>query len=1177
MLDKSGQLVMTPEELSQRVGAKVSQEKYQAIQNAVKEGKTGQDITHNWFTEDYEAVLASEPDGGIDLASRNALPNLVLAMYLTDYRGSEIKTREGLLRVLKGLIDGSDVKGIDAVSRLNHVAFQSLVLGQGERGYEAEVRARIGAAVKKAARTDFAPYEELYKEVKELDTYTLLPAAQWLRERVENGQEVRVENGQEVDVDIVQQGVESTINGNSAVDYFDPDQNRAMDFLNNDPQAWVSFTDMLKLSFRNDAYGRKIGDILIEDAIRIAKKVLHENRGIGFRLGDRSDEFAIVLPGSLKPEKAKNILLKIQKEIKDEYLKYSIARLPDGLAEKVKNISGVKDVSRVVRFNQNSTTVLFVKDSGDISGRLTLDRILREIGQESGEVNEVSVPYLPAGAVRFRGEGSLQDKLEASLKEAEIIQRVAKQAGELVGIEGLIEKPPIKEGATLNGVDSSKLETYIEKAKEYLPGLREFVKRHPDHGREKAKLVKLDTGLAAFMRPNLIEILEYVMELAKSADSFTFLVRGPPDSFYFVTCAKGKWQVIFVRQNILTVEGSNLQENFLSLRKASGRQGVPGKHTFKVINDFDELGHNFGNQIIKLENVSLLDAFNNQLEGAKEKGGILDEQSINAALSNASSSMNELINKNGIDFSVSFEAISIISDDYAERKNKTDTDIAEEIPGLIEVLNKNHKIVKISDDTVKFFSEYKDQWPNILAEKESSEAARSSEADAELAKADLFYSDSIKSLDNESEKDLAINQAEAAVGNSGLPAKDFNLKIFSKLGEEVYGWEIIVSQLMRLDPAVLVKHRNYLKSKVKNPVVYYIGIGGPNNSKGNLGAGPEIHIGIDVAIPLIESDFSVLVGADLESFNFQEFQNGIRINLGRVFDKTTGRCVTETLRFNKLLDNKFEATFTYDGVERKIIMYAGRDLMVADFIPEEIEGGFNVLTLNGAGFFTTPKTARRTLELLTLGKGVIFIGSDDQELYDARQTTSEFSQSISGRNIWKYLKENGYFSMQFIGVYEDYGGKRGIWCVNKNSVLADSVGQDNLPILPLAQPQGNPGGIDFRFLPIVTQSLDNLKADIRFMPQSSLQRINLTKEWSDIERLVNSGITPSAERLREYFAASYVDGSLDSDMNKIISCISDILRMEEQDCSLTDPVLKDILVVLWSGRSAKELKLAFAN
>jgi hypothetical protein len=122
-----------------------------------------------------------------------------------------------------------------------------------------------------------------------------------------------------------------------------------------------------------------------------------------------------------------------------------------------------------------------------------------------------------------------------------------------------------------------------------------------------------------------------------------------------------------------------------------------------------------------------------------------------------------------------------------------------------------------------------------------------------------------------------------------------------------------------------------------------------------------------------------------------------------------------------------------------------------------------------------------------------------------------------------------------------------------------------------------PGGIDFRFMPIVTQSMDSLRASIRSLPRNSLQDVNLIKEWSDIERLVSSGIVPSTERLKEYFIASYYKDNLDSDMEKIVSCISDILRQEEESCCSTDPMLKDMLVVLGSGRSGEELKLALAN
>jgi hypothetical protein len=123
----------------------------------------------------------------------------------------------------------------------------------------------------------------------------------------------------------------------------------------------------------------------------------------------------------------------------------------------------------------------------------------------------------------------------------------------------------------------------------------------------------------------------------------------------------------------------------------------------------------------------------------------------------------------------------------------------------------------------------------------------------------------------------------------------------------------------------------------------------------------------------------------------------------------------------------------------------------------------------------------------------------------------------------------------------------------------------------------NKGGIDFRFLPIVTQSVGSLRASIRSMPQVSLQRLDLVQEWSDIERLINAGITPSAQRLKEYLASSCFKGNLDRDMEKIVSCIADILRMEEESCSATDQALKDILVVLGSGRSGEELKVAFSG
>jgi len=123
------------------------------------------------------------------------------------------------------------------------------------------------------------------------------------------------------------------------------------------------------------------------------------------------------------------------------------------------------------------------------------------------------------------------------------------------------------------------------------------------------------------------------------------------------------------------------------------------------------------------------------------------------------------------------------------------------------------------------------------------------------------------------------------------------------------------------------------------------------------------------------------------------------------------------------------------------------------------------------------------------------------------------------------------------------------------------------------------GGIDFRALPIVTQAMSNLRINLRDSPlrgQSlsiASSSINLNRELEDIQKMIDAGIIPSTDRIKEYVARSCIKG--ESDMQKVVSCIADILRLEEDRCSLTEPMLKDILVVLESGRSNQELKAVF--
>ncbi|MDD5282472.1 MAG: hypothetical protein PHF69_07330, partial [Candidatus Omnitrophica bacterium] len=119
------------------------------------------------------------------------------------------------------------------------------------------------------------------------------------------------------------------------------------------------------------------------------------------------------------------------------------------------------------------------------------------------------------------------------------------------------------------------------------------------------------------------------------------------------------------------------------------------------------------------------------------------------------------------------------------------------------------------------------------------------------------------------------------------------------------------------------------------------------------------------------------------------------------------------------------------------------------------------------------------------------------------------------------------------------------------------------------------GGIDFRSLPIVTQALTNLSANISSSAINRLSSVNLNEEWQSIERMTSSGIKPSSDRIKEYAQASSALGNISQDKDKIILCISVILRQEEEQNCETDPVLRDILVVLESIQKPQELKEVF--
>jgi phosphohistidine swiveling domain-containing protein len=148
---------------------------------------------------------------------------------------------------------------------------------------------------------------------------------------------------------------------------------------------------------------------------------------------------------------------------------------------------------------------------------------------------------------------------------------------------------------------------------------------------------------------------------------------------------------------------------------------------------------------------------------------------------------------------------------------------------------------------------------------------------------------------------------------------------------------------------------------------------------------------------------------------------------------------------------------------------------------------------------------------------------------------------------------------------------------SQNQIVSSSIGNDSVA---KSQVSSSPvGGIDFRSLPIVIQASSALRLSMIGAPLGKLDYVSLSRESEAIQKMVEAGITPSEERIKDFVQASSAleAGNFSEARQKAVSWIAEILRCEEEDCCASSPILKDMLVILDSGVLEKELKAIFTG
>jgi hypothetical protein len=197
---------------------------------------------------------------------------------------------------------------------------------------------------------------------------------------------------------------------------------------------------------------------------------------------------------------------------------------------------------------------------------------------------------------------------------------------------------------------------------------------------------------------------------------------------------------------------------------------------------------------------------------------------------------------------------------------------------------------------------------------------------------------------------------------------------------------------------------------------------------------------------------------------------------------------------------------------------------------------------------------------------------------------NEIAGVLNVADIEKYLNSAGVkvvekipYSENAVDVIVDSQGQAEVRNIlNKELVGSFELKKSGSSIQPISSSPLKKGGIDMRALPIVTQSMNNPGMGV-MPPLSRLENVNLDEEWQQIQSMIQAGIIPASDRIKEYLQACCFKDDINPQVEKVLACIADILRLEEEQLKPTEAALRDFLALLESDKPAGDLQVALSS
>lgn len=109
------------------------------------------------------------------------------------------------------------------------------------------------------------------------------------------------------------------------------------------------------------------------------------------------------------------------------------------------------------------------------------------------------------------------------------------------------------------------------------------------------------------------------------------------------------------------------------------------------------------------------------------------------------------------------------------------------------------------------------------------------------------------------------------------------------------------------------------------------------------------------------------------------------------------------------------------------------------------------------------------------------------------------------------------------------------------------------------------GGIDFRAMHMAIQpmgSFSGLNFSLPQLTKAELERTNLDAEMQQIENMVEAGIVPSGQRIKEFIAACMQKGEINYRVDNLLLCLIDICKLQEENVTESSPELREALAIV---------------